>query len=83
MLNKKHFPQKNLAAKVISPGEAIPQPAGVAQPGASDVGGRVRFGRVRVGYGWRFFWSNPAFLTIEYSVGCTFCVAYADLRSSF
>jgi hypothetical protein len=48
MLNKKHFPQENLAARVISPVNQSQQPAGVAQPGASDVGGGVRFGRVRV-----------------------------------
>jgi hypothetical protein len=35
-LNKKHFPQKNLTAKVISPGDPIPTPGEVAHPEASD-----------------------------------------------
>jgi hypothetical protein len=42
------FPPRESGGQVISPVNQSQQPAGVAQPGASDVGGGVRFGRVRV-----------------------------------
>ena len=60
-LNKKHFPQKNLTAKVISPGDPIPTTRRGHLSGGPVTGRRVRFGRVRVVYECGFFWSNPAF----------------------